>query len=106
MINTVNIESGRKYTQNNEQRLEIQALSDRICDKYGLHALTEEQKNLGTYKKPDEYRAEQSGQSWKSELKATIDDILSTAISRDDFIRKMGKYGYKVKWSDDDYLEL
>ena len=100
ILNTVNIETGMKYTRNNERRIEIQALSDKICEKYGLHVLTEEQKNRGTYKKPGEYRAEQSGQSWKAKLKTTIDDVLSTAVSRDDFIRKMGKSGYKVKWSD------
>jgi hypothetical protein len=38
-MNTVNIETGRKYTQNNDQRIEIQTLSDRICEKYGLHVL-------------------------------------------------------------------
>ena len=100
IMNTVNIETGRKYTQNNEQRLEIQALSDKICKKYNLHVLTEEQKNRGSYKKPGEYRTEQSGQGWKAKLKATIDDVLSIAVSREDFIRKMEKGGYKVKWSD------
>ena len=43
VMNTVNIETGKKYTQNNAQRIEIQSLSDRICEKYGLHVLTEEQ---------------------------------------------------------------
>jgi hypothetical protein len=100
VLNTVNIETGRKYTQNNVQRIEIQILSDQICDKYGLHVLTDEQKNNSNYKKPGQYRSEQSGNGWKAQLKSTIDDVLSTASSRDDFIRKMSKRGYGVKWSD------
>jgi len=88
VMNTVNIETGRKYTQNNEQRIKIQSLSDRICEKYGLHVLTEEQKNNGNYKKPGQYRAEQAGNGWKEKLKSAIDEVLSTAVSRADFIRK------------------
>jgi hypothetical protein len=92
------VETGRKYTQNNNQRIEIQSLSDTICEKYGLHVLTEEQN--GNYKKPGEYRAEQRGTSWKAKLKDTIDKALSTAVNRADFIRKMEKKGYQVKWTD------
>jgi len=100
VMNTVNIETGRKYTQNNAQRIEIQTLSDKICEKYGLHVLSDEQKNNGNYKKPGQYRAEQSGQGWKAQLKAVIDDTLSSAVNRADFIRKMERKGYQVKWTD------
>jgi hypothetical protein len=100
LLNTVNIETGKKYTQNNEQRIEIQAFSDRICEKYNLHVLSEAQRNNGNYKKPGQYRAEQAGKSWKAELKVAVDDVLSTAVSRADFIRKMKAEGYQVKWSD------
>jgi hypothetical protein len=99
-MNTVNIETGKKYTQNNDQRIEIQTLSDKICEKYGLHVLTDEEKNNGKYKKPGQYRAEQAGIGWKARLKSDIDDVLSTAVSRSDFIRKMERKGYQVKWSD------
>jgi hypothetical protein len=100
VMNTVNIETGRKYTQNNEQRIEIQTLSDKICEKYGLHVLSGGERNNGRYKKPGQYRAEQAGIGWKANLKAVIDDVLSIAVSRVDFIRKMEQKGYKVKWSD------
>jgi len=100
LMNTVNIETGRKYTQNDAQRIEIQTFSDKICEKYGLHVLSEEQRNNGRYKKPGQYRAEQAGSGWKLKLKDTIDDVLSTAVSRADFIRKMQAKGYKVKWTD------
>ena len=100
VMNTVNIETGRKYTQNNAQRIEIQTLSDKICEKYGLHVLSDEQKNNGNYKKPGQYRAEQSEQGCKAQLKAVIDDTLSSAVNRVDFIRKMERKGYQVKWTD------
>jgi hypothetical protein len=90
-MNTVNTKTGRKYTQNNAQRIEIQVLSDRICEKYGLHVLSEEQKNNGNYKKPGQYRAEQKGIGWKMKLKGDIDAVLSSAVSRVDFVRKSGR---------------
>lgn len=100
VLNTVNIETGRKYTQNPKQLEEIQSLADKICEEYGLHTLSDEQKNTHRYKKPGEYRAEKAGRSWKSELKRTIDEVLSTATDRADFIRKMEAKGYQVKWTD------
>lgn len=100
VLNTVNIETGKKYTQNNEQRIEIQALSDRICEEYGLHVLSESDKNKGTYKKPGQYRAELKGEGWKAELIHAIDTALHYATDRRYFIKLMHAQGYKVKWED------
>lgn len=100
VLNTVNIETGRKYTQNNSQRLEIQALSDSICNKHGLSVLSQWQREKRTYKKPGQYRSERKGSSWKAELKNTIDKCLMISSSRDEFIENMMVYGYYVNWSD------
>ncbi len=100
VLNTVNIETGRKYTQNNAQRLEIQALSDSICAKHGLSVLSQWQREKRTYKKPGQYRSERTGHSWKAELKNTIDKCLIISSSRNEFIENMRAYGYSVDWSD------
>lgn len=100
IMNTVNVETGKKYTQNETQMLEIKELSDKICEKYGLHTLSPEQKNNGNGKKSGEYRADENGISWKTKLKSVIDEVLSKAISRTDFIRRMEQKGYQVKWTD------
>lgn len=62
-----------------------------------MHTLSDEQKNNRRYKKAGQYRAEQAGRGWKLELKNTVDDVLSTAIDRADFIRKMEQAGFQVK---------
>lgn len=100
ILNTVNIVTGKKYTQNNKQRIEIQELSDKICIEYGLHTLSEYQKNTRKYIKPGEYRALQNGDSWKAELRRTIDTTLRYSKSREHFIKLMSTQGYGVKWED------
>lgn len=100
VLNTVNIETGKKYTQNNEQRIEIQAFSDRICEEYGLHVLSEAEKNKSTYKKPGQYRTERKGEGWKADLIHAIDTALHYATGKGHFIKLMNAQGYKVKWED------
>ena len=100
VLNTVNIETGKKYTQSNAQRLEIQALSDSICARHGLSVLSQWQREKRNYKKPGQYRNERKGRGWKAELKNTIDKCLMISCSRDEFIENMKSYGYSVNWSD------
>lgn len=100
VLNTVNIETGKKYTQNNAQRLEIQALSDSICTKHRLSVLPQWQREKRNYRKPGQYRSERKGRGWKAELKNTIDKCLMISCSREEFIENMKSYGYSVNWSD------
>ena len=100
IMNTVNVVTCKKYTQNRNQMKEIQALSDRICEEYGLHTLPEGQRDTGTYMKTGEYRVLQNGVSWKADLKYAIDTALQYACSRGQFIHLMKSQGYGIRWED------
>lgn len=47
-----------------------------------------------------EYRAAVKGESWKFQLMAAVDDCMQVARSREDFIKRMERAGYEVRWED------
>ena len=100
VINSVHYENGMKLRQNPGTLTKLRALSDGICQQYGLSVL-EPYKKDGANISSREYRAAVKGDSWKFKLMSDIDFVMNRSGSRADFIREMQRLGYKVTWTDE-----
>ncbi|WIV11167.1 relaxase/mobilization nuclease domain-containing protein [Proteiniborus sp. MB09-C3] len=103
ILNTVNIETGKKWQQSNTFLSEMKELSNEVCKEYGLkysYVNTGLHKNQRKNMDRGELRAKKEYRSWKNELKLTINDCIKVSISKSDFIKNMNKLGYKVRWED------
>lgn len=97
VINSVNMETGLKWQQSPAQMKMVKDFSDQLCRSYGLSIIEhKESKREST----GEYRAKQRGQSWKYELRLTVDACMKNSVDRANFISNMRKLGYDVKWTD------
>lgn len=99
VINTVNAETGVKWHKSKEDLQTLKDYSDELCREYGLTVIDNDTKTKG-HKKSGEYRSEEKGTSWKYELYLAVTESMKTAISREDFIKKMNTLGYDVLWDD------
>lgn len=98
VVNTVDLESGRKWRQSRDELQTLKDISDGLCEKYGL-IIT--QGRQGSHMDRGEYRTKEQGNSWKYELFLAVRHAKWHAISKEDFIKKMGALGYQVEWSDE-----
>ena len=100
VINSVHYENGSKLRQSPGTLTKLRALSDGICQQYGLSVL-EPYKKDGANISSREYRAAAKGDSWKFKLMSDIDFVMNRSGNRADFIREMQRLGYKVTWTDE-----
>ncbi|SJZ36784.1 relaxase/mobilization nuclease domain-containing protein [Anaerorhabdus furcosa] len=98
VINSVNMETGIKLHQNKHTLKELRRVSDRIALEYGIQQPIQLHKEKGL--SPREYRAAEKGMSWKFKLMNAIDRCMNEAQSKNEFIDKMQKSGYTVKYND------
>ena len=83
----------KKYRSNKQTYHEIREVSDRLCEENELSVIVPQ----GVGKSYAEYHADKQGASWKSQLKATIDAVLSESADYDDFLNRMQAQGYEIK---------
>lgn len=100
VMNSVNMESGKKFHINTNDIENLMKISDNIIAEYGLSVLQPKPKSdltkgIGN----GEMHTLQKGQSWKLELAITIDQCMKQAKSKKHFIWLMEQEGYKVKWT-------
>lgn len=98
ILNTVNVDTGKKWRQSKDELQELKDYSDSLCEKYGL-IIT--QVNKGSHINRGEYRAKDKGNSWKYELFLAVLHAKWHAKSKEDFISKLNALGYQVQWSDE-----
>lgn len=97
VINTVNIDNGKKWRQSKEELQELKDYSDEICKKYGL-IIT--QGKSGTHINRGEYRTKDKGASWKYELFLAVKHAKWASKNKDEFISNMNQLSYSVEWTD------
>lgn len=97
VINTVNIETGKKWRQSKEELQAFKDYSDEICNKHGL-IIT--QGKLGSHVNRGEFRTKEKGDSWKYELFLTVKKLKWISRSKDEFISNMKALGYQVDWTE------
>ena len=101
IINSVNLETGKKYHSNLESLNALRAASDRLCVEYGLSVVQPEQKKKEHRMNDREYRAYDKGDSWKMDLEICVDECMTMARDREHFLKLMEWSGYTVRWTKD-----
>ena len=99
VVNAVCFETGKMLRQHPDTLQKLRAISDELCMAHGLSVLPSqkrEQKSDGVSAR--EYRSAIKGESWKFQLMATVDDCMRLAQSREEFIERMKRAGYRVRW--------
>ncbi len=101
IINSVAMESGRKFHISTPEIEPIRQLNDKLCMEYGFEVYKPKPKHERTKSMSvAEYHAAAKGESWKMRLMNTIDECMKYAGSKDEFIQLMEFEGYGVKWTD------
>lgn len=102
ILNAVNSETGRKWNQSPRQLEKLKELSNKLCHEHKLKYSFANTKTDKFINKKNisigEYYAKQKGKSWKHEAFLAIKTCKQTATSKEDFIDKLEKLGYKVRW--------
>lgn len=101
IINSVALETGRKFHISTPEIEPIRHLNDRLCMEYGFEICKPKPKHEHSKSMSvSEYHAAAKGESWKMRLVNTIDECMKYAGSKDEFIQLMEFEGYGVKWTD------
>ena len=95
VINSVNLETGKKYQSNNKQRDLIKQKNDEICRSHGLSV---PEKNSEMRYTQSEYEMIKKGKkSWKDDLRQKIELSSSRNIDFESFQDDLGSLGIKTK---------
>jgi len=85
----------KKYISNRKSYYEIRNFSDKLCKEYALSVITPGQDKGKHY---SEYAADRDGGgSWKSKLKAAIDNIIPQSSDFEDFLKRLEASGHEIK---------
>ena len=87
----------RKYHDCKATYRNIRNISDSLCREHSLSVLEDKSHGGRKYK---EWSEESKGQSWKTQLKNTINETIEQAGSYEEFIILMRKKGYEIKDED------
>ena len=101
VINSVSYASGMKLDYGPYTIEKMRRISDRLCEEHALSVLPEfKQAFDGKSISTREYRAALKGDSWKFKAIFTIENAMTRAASKEDFIAIMESEGYSVTWTD------
>lgn len=102
IVNSVSCENGCKLRPAKDFIEQLRNASDLLCMEYGFSIIPSQQKKKFIQQMSSrEYRSAVRGESYKMRLAAVIDDAMTTAQSKDDFIQLMEAEGYGVVWTDE-----
>ena len=100
IVNSVNLENGKKLHIAKPELEDLRHCNDQICMKFDLPVFQPEQKQRANPVSNAEYHAAVKGESWKMRLINTIDECMKYAASREQFILLIKSEGYDVRWQD------
>ena len=95
---SVAMNSGRKYHSNAKSyALEIRAVSDELCVKYGLSIIQTER--AAQVSKPyAEWLAEKNGQpTWRTAIRQDVDEAIQQSLTWRQFLNALERNGYEVR---------
>ena len=84
----------QKYHDCKRTYWDIRHLSDELCEEHNLSFIRENQHKAKKYK---EWVADKNGASWKSRLKADINETVKQAHNYEEFLELMQAKGYQIK---------
>ena len=97
VINSVNLETGKKLHMAKEQIQELMRRNDMICLEMGLPVFDAPMQQARGMSGA-EYHTALKGQSWKLRLMNTIDACMKYAADKDAFVSLMESEGCAVRW--------
>ena len=92
-FNSTALDCSHKFNNIKNSFIPLRKANDRICQEFGLSIIENPEEKGKHYR---EWSAEKKGQSWKTLLRQTIDRILPTVSTFDEFLEGMRKEGYEV----------
>lgn len=95
IINTVNYETGRKWQQSVKDIASLRALSDQICQDYGLEIIEKGQKRQMS---TAAFRLAQKGKNLHLEATRAVNLALKDATTQQEFFANMKMLGYETQW--------
>lgn len=98
VINTVNIDTGKKWQMSKEDLESMKKYSDKLCKEKNMHVVKGKKKER---KGRGEYRSKEKGNSYKYELFKEVSRAKKKAGSKKEFIKLMEAKGYKVRWEEE-----
>lgn len=101
-FNSTTLDCTHKFNNYKDTYRTIRKISDRLCTEHGLSVISEPKEKGQHYA---EWANKHRGTSWKATLKNTIDRVLPTVRTFDDFLAAMRREGYEVR-QDGKYLKF
>ena len=96
VLNSVSFADGLKFYDTPETYAKMREVSDRLCKEYNLSVIKNPKR--GKSKHYAEWQAEKEGRAtWRSLIKADIDEAIAQSMTENHFVLNMQKRGYQVK---------
>ena len=94
----VSLEDGKKYHSNSKSYYtEVRALSDSLCQKYGL-SIIETPESLRGKRQYEKWRAEENNQpTWRTAIRQDVDEAIQQSLTWRQFLSAMERKGYEVR---------
>ena len=92
-FNSTALDCSHKFNNIKNSYIPLRKANDRICQEFGLSIIENPEEKGKHYA---EWSAEKKGQSWKALLRQTIDQVLPTVSTFDEFLEAIRKEGYEV----------
>ena len=94
----VSLEDGKKYHSNSKSYYtEVRALSDVLCQKYGL-SIIETPESLRGKRQYEKWRAEENNQpTWRTAIRQDVDEAIRQSLTWRQFLGALERKGYEVR---------
>ena len=94
----VSLEDGKKYHSNSKSYYtEVRALSDALCQKYGL-SIIEMPESLRGKRQYEKWRAEENNQpTWRTAIRQDVDEAIQQSLTWRQFLAVLDRKGYEVR---------
>lgn len=94
----VSLEDGKKYHSNSKSYYtEVRALSDALCQKYGL-SIIETPESLRGKRQYEKWRAEENNQpTWRTAIRQDVDEAIQQSLTWRQFLTVLNRKGYEVR---------
>ena len=103
IFNSIDVDEGKVYHSYFGSYMNIRNQSDRLCKEHNLSVIDQEtQREINEIKHRKfvnwyDWNEDKKDNSYKSKLQFDIDRIIKQSINWQDFLSKMGSYGYEIK---------
>lgn len=97
IINSVNFENGKKFSQSKREMQDVKDYSDKLCQSAGFGII--EKKNYESIYNKNEYQVAVKGESWKMRLVNAIDYSIANSRIKVEYFKQMKNLGYEVTWT-------